>query len=314
MKALLTFLIALATAGFSFGQAPKGSAAGPVIYTEGGGFEPDRLVDYKHHPKRPLQLHIFQPPGFQSGDARPAIVLFFGGGWSGSNAKQLYPQSKYLAARGLVAICATYRTTSAFKTQPFHCVEDGKSALRYVRKQAKQLGIDPGKIAAGGASAGGHIAAATATVKAWDCPKDDLSISAIPDALVLFNPVYDNGPGGYGNNAKDDRVAAYWKKISPLHNLHGRQPPTLVLMGSRDKHTPVVTTRLFEQQMKANGNRCETVIYEGQKHGFFNLHKRGKTYFLKTLVEADRFLTSLGFLEGKGKGNVEQWLARQEKR
>jgi acetyl esterase/lipase len=284
----------------------------PLINTEGGGFEPDKVVDYKADPKRPLQLHVFQPPGLKAGDARPAIVLFFGGGWSGTNTKQFYPQAEYLASRGMVAICATYRTTSAYKTEPYHCVEDGKSAIRYVRKHASELGINPGKVAAAGGSAGGHIAAAAATVKAWNCPDDDLSISAVPDALVLFNPVYDNGPGGYGNNEKDTRVADYWKKFSPLHNLDGNQPPTLVLMGSRDKHTSVETAQRYDQKMETNGNRCETIIYEGQKHGFFNLGKGGKEYFLKTIIEADRFLASFGFLVGEPA--AKEWFAAQEKR
>ena len=290
-------------------QAKKDAA---LIYQEGGGFEPDKVVDYKAAPKQPLQLHIFHPPGFKPTDKRPAIVLFFGGGWSGNNPKQFYPQAEYLAARGMVAICVTYRSNSKYKTKPYDCVEDGKSAIRYVRGHAAKLGIDPCKVAAGGGSAGGHIAAATATVKDWDCPDDDLSISAIPDALLLFNPVYNNGPGGYGNNEKDNRVSNYWKNFSPLHNLDGNQPPTLVLMGSRDKHTPVDITEEYDRRMEANGNRCETIIYEGQKHGFFNMHKRGEEFFLKTIIEADRFLVSLGYLDGEP--TAEAWFAEQKNR
>ena len=270
------------------------------------------VVDYKDHPKQPLQLHIFHPPGFKTFDKRPTVVFFFGGGWSGNNPKQFYPQAEYLASRGMVAICATYRSNSKYKTKPYDCVEDAKSAIRYVRKHASELGGDPAKIAAGGGSAGGHLAAATATVKDWDCPDDDLSISAVPDALLLFNPVYNNDPGGYGNNDKDNRVAEYWEKISPMNNLDGTQPPTLVLMGSRDKHTPVDITMEYDRRMEANGNRCETIIYEDQKHGFFNLGKGGKEYFLKTIIEADKFLVSLGYLEGDQ--TAETWFAEQEKR
>jgi len=280
----------------------------PLIYTQGGGLKPDKVVEFKQTDSKPLELNIFYPVNFKEGDSRPAIVFFFGGGWKGGNPNQFYPQAAYLASRGMVAISARYRTKSRYGAEPFQCVEDGKSAIRYVRKHARELGIDPDKLACGGGSAGGHVAAATATVKKWDCPDDDLTISAVPDALVLFNPVYDNGPNGYGY----DRVKNYYKTISPIDNLDGTQPPTLVMMGSNDKHTPVATTELYDQRMEANGNRCDTIIYEDQKHGFFNMHKsKNNEYFIKTAVAMDRFLASLGFLTGEP--TVDVWFATEEK-
>ncbi len=305
MKTTLTLLalVVLAT-GTAFAKKNKDPNA-PLIYSEGGGFEPDQLVTYMDHPKKPLQLHIFHPPKFSADKKYPTVVFFFGGGWSGNNPKQFYCQAEYLASRGMLAICATYRSNSAYKTQPTDCVQDGKTVIRYLRQHAAELGVDPDMLAAGGGSAGGHIAAATATIKDWDSPTDDLSFSAVPNALLLFNPVYNNGPGGYGNNKKDSRVSEYWKKISPMHNLDGTQPPTLVLMGSRDKHTPADITMEYDRRMKANGNRCETIIYEGQKHGFFNLGKGGKEFFLKTIIAADQFLASLGYL--KGEPTAEEW-------
>ena len=134
----------------------------------------------------------------------------------------------------MVAICAEYRVSSRHKTSPRECVQDGKSAMRWVRSHSSELGIDPHRIAAGGGSAGGHVAAATATVKGFDEPGEDITVSARPDALVLFNPVYDNGPKGYGH----DRVKDYWKEFSPLHNLDKTTPPTIVFLGTEDKLVP----------------------------------------------------------------------------
>ena len=286
----------------------------PLLYQEGGGFKPAEIIKYKEVKERPrpLELHMFYPEGFKKTDSRPTALLFFGGGWSGYNPMQFYPQAAYLASRGMVAICATYRANSYYKTKPYDCVEDAKSAVRYLRKHSKEMGINPNKLAVGGGSAGGHLAAATATIKGWDCPEDDLSISAVPNALLLYNPVFDNGPGGYANNEKDDRVKEYWQKISPLHNLDGNQPPTIVFMGSLDKHTSVEKTNLYDSTMEKNGNRCETFIYEGQKHGFFNMHKNGSEYFCKLMIEADKFLVSLEYLTGKN--NVDTWIADQLKR
>jgi acetyl esterase len=279
----------------------------PAIYTKGGGFTPDTIIKYKETKELEHNLYFFYPESFKQGESRPTIVFFFGGGWKGGHVNQFYPQSEYLASRGMIAICADYRTEKD-GVEPWQCVEDSKSAIRFVRKNAEILGVDPDKLAAGGGSAGGHLAAATASIKEYNCPDDDLSVSSIPNALVLFNPVYDNGPNGYGY----ERVKDYYKSISPIDNLDGIQPPTIVFMGDLDKHTPVETTKLFDNKMEANGNRCETYIYEGQKHGFFNLHKSlEKKYFIETAKEMDRFLSSLGFLHSEP--TIVEWFDGQEK-
>lgn len=284
----------------------------PILTQKGGGLKADKILKFKETKSKPLNLHIFYPPDFKPSDSRPGIVFFFGGGWKGGNPKQFYPQAAYLASRGMVAICARYRTKSRYGAEPFDCVADGKFAIRYVRAHSADLGINPNKLAAGGGSAGGHVAAATATIETYNCTNDNLAVSAVPDALVLFNPVYDNGPNGYGY----ERVKDYYKKISPIHNLDGEQPPTLVMLGTRDKHLPVETAQLYEQRMEENGDRCETVIYPGSKHGFFNIQKdkggpgtSGPEMFCKSVSEMDRFLGSLGYIPGEP--TVKQWLAEQ---
>ena len=117
---------------------------------------PDEQKTYKKVGKVELQLHIFNPKGHKASDQRPAIVFFFGGGWSGGTPSQFYPQCEYLAKRGMVAISAEYRVKSRNGTSPLECVKDGNSAVRWVRSHAEELGIDPSKLAAGGGSAGGH--------------------------------------------------------------------------------------------------------------------------------------------------------------
>ena len=69
-------------------------------------------------------------------------------------------------------------------------VKDGKSAVRWIRANAARLGIDPDRLAAGGGSAGGHVAAATATTQGIEEEGEDTSVSSRPCALVLFNPVW----------------------------------------------------------------------------------------------------------------------------
>ncbi len=251
--------------------------------------KPDEVVTYKSVGEVELALHVFHPPAFKASDKRPAIVFFFGGGWVGGSPQQFYPQSRRLADRGMVAFCAEYRTRNKHQTTPAECVKDGKSAVRWVRQHAAELGVDANRIAAGGGSAGGHVAAATATTQGFEEDGEDHSVSCRPNALVLFNPVFDNGPDGYGH----DRVLEYWRAFSPLHNIDRKTPPTIVFLGTKDKLIPVATAKSYQQRMQDAGRRCDLHLYEGAAHGFFN---RGDA-FSDTLEKTDRFLTSLGYLK-----------------
>ena len=83
---------------------------------------------------------------------------------------------------------ADYRVSSRHGTQVVHCVADGKSAVRWIRANAKRLGVDAERIAAGGGSAGGHVAACTGVISGLDAPDEDTSLSSVPNAMALFNP------------------------------------------------------------------------------------------------------------------------------
>ena len=242
-----------------------------------------------------LILNVFYPEGHDARkDKRPAIVFFFGGGWSGGNPAQFEPHCQYLASRGMVAISADYRVKSRQGTPPFECVKDGKSAVRWIRQNAKKLGIDPERLAAGGGSAGGHVAAATGTLPGLEEEGEDLSVSSKPNALALFNPVYDNGPKGYGHS----RVADRYKEISPIHNIRKGTPPAIVFLGDQDKLIPVSTAEKYKGLMEKAGSRSDLHVYAGQPHGFFNKGKKGN-YYEKTVLEMDKFFLSLGWLKGK---------------
>jgi len=249
--------------------------------------EPDAKITYKEIDSGDLQLHVFYPAEGKPDEARPAIVFFFGGGWVNGTPNQFYRQCEHLASRGMVAMAAEYRIKSKHGTSPKESVMDAKSAIRWVRSHAKELGIDPQRLAAGGGSAGGHLAAATATLPHLNQPGEDLSVSCLPDALVLFNPVIDNSPGTFGHN----RFKDYWHDISPLHNIQPTAPPTIIFLGTEDELIPVSTVEKYQSEMEAQGLRCELRLYQGQPHGFFN-----KTKYQETLEETDRFLSSLGYL------------------
>ncbi len=251
---------------------------------------------YKRASGDDLYLYLFFPEGHEpKKDTRPAAIFFFGGGWTGGSPTQFVQHAKYLASRGMVAAVADYRVKSRQGTSPKECVADGKSAVRYLRTHAARLGIDPNRIAAGGGSAGGHVAAATGMLPSLDEASEDRSISSKPNALLLFNPVYDNGPEGGWNHAL---VQSYWKEISPAANIDSKSPPAIVFLGEKDGLIPVATAKRFQQKMREAGVVSELELYPNQPHGFFNENKGGREILFDTIRKMDRFLVSLGYLSG----------------
>lgn len=254
--------------------------------------EPEQIV-YKVIGDTELNLFAFRPS--PQPEQAPAIVFFFCGGWRGFDHTKFYPQSTYLASRGMVCLNAQVRVRPVHDTSPETCITDAKSAIRYVRANAAALGIDPDRIAVGGGSAAGAVTACCGTGSGPEEADEDLSISSRPDAMVLFNPgtdyLTDRGVELFGSLEKA-------RSISPLHHVAPGNPPAVVLHGDADKVVPVETARAFADAMTTAGNRCDLIVYEGAGHGFFNYREEDNPYFKETLRETDRFLASLGYLEG----------------
>jgi acetyl esterase len=241
-----------------------------------------------------LRLHVFSPADHRASSTRPAIVFFFGGGWVSGTVQQFVPQSKHLAERGMIAIAADYRVRSRHNTTPFEAMADARSAMRWVRSHAKELGIDPSRLAAAGGSSGGHIAVSTAVFDRFDDPAEDKRISATPDALILFNPAVDTGASE--PPVMNDRFGGRGREGSPLAHLSRGLPPTLIVHGKADATVPYLSVERFCAEASKLGSRCELVGYEGAGHGFFNPGRDGGKWYKETLAEMDRFLTSLGYL------------------
>jgi len=256
----------------------------PALLLAQPDFAPDRKITYKQVPGDDLTLHVFQPADWKPTDHRPAIVFFFGGGWTGGNPQQFFPHARYFALRGMVAISAQYRTKGSHGVDPFACMADGRSAVAWVRSHASELGIDPGKVAAGGGSAGGHVAASTAFI--------NVSPAQAPVALMLFNPVIDTTEKGYGA----EKLGARQLDASPVHHVRPGAPPTIIFNGTADTTVPFENVERFQRLMQQAGNRVDLIPYDGRNHGFFN-RSRSLDDYVDNLQHADRFLTSLGLLQ-----------------
>ena len=249
-------------------------------------FAQDREQIYKKIGDVELKLFLSYPDDWKAADKRPAIVFFFGGGWTNGTPEQFSKQAAHLAKRGMVAARADYRVKSRQSVTPDKCVEDAKSAVRWLRKNASALGIDPDRIVAAGGSAGGHIAACTGTVQGFDAENEDASISSKPNAMILFNPVLHLEP--LAQRMNDQEVA---RKITPNLHLEKGLPPTLILFGTAD---PLKEgTKDYLEKAKELGTKAEIYWAEGQPHGFFNK----PPWMERTLQRADEFLVSLGYLQ-----------------
>jgi acetyl esterase/lipase len=241
-----------------------------------------------------LRLHVFQPHGDRSEPA-PAMVFFFGGGWRQGSVGQFVPHAEHLSNLGMVAVIADYRVLFRHGSIVADALSDAKSAIRWVRSHADELGIDPQRIAAAGGSAGGHLAAATAAITGFDSDGEDLSVSSQPNALVLFNPAVNTGRIGDSRRAQFPGDA---EALSPYHQVAGNFVPTLILHGHDDTTVPYSDAVDFCDKVTRLAGSCKLVGYEEATHGFFNKGRNNDRWYYPTVAEMDAFLTDLGYLNG----------------
>ena len=294
IPAVITLLTIFATAGSVFAQRnypPEIDDARTEIY---------KTIDDVE-----LKVWIFEPEDHQPEDQRPAIVFFFGGGWNGGSPTQFEQHCRYLAKQGMVAMTADYRVRSRHQTLAIQCVEDAKSAVRWIRTNADRLGIDSDRIVAGGGSAGGHLAACTGVIPEIGELPEESKVSSRPTAMALFNPAVILAPYGQVElNAEKmanlkSRTGVEPEAISPIHHVRAGLPPTIIFHGVADSTVPFATAERYAEVATAAGNRCELAAYPGAGHGFFNYGRGGNPGedYQKTVHQLHVFLQSLEYLD-----------------
>lgn len=146
----------------------------------------------------------------------------------------------------------------------------------------------------------------------FDEESEDAEISSRSEVLLLFNPVYNNGPEGYGHS----RVKEWFPSISPAHSITKDDPPTIVFLGTKDKLIPVSQAEAFRDKQKELGIDSELHLYEDEPHGFFNLKLgQGKAeHFKDTVLKMDAFLVKHGYLEGEADTALLGKIASTEKK
>ena len=250
-----------------------------------------------------LSAYIWEPEADKAPPyPKSAIAFFYSSGWDNGQVSQFAPHCVYFAARGMAAMAFDYRVTARHGTSPVEAMADARSAFRWLRLNAVELGINPGKIVGAGGSGGAHIAAAAAMLKEFDEPGEDPAISCSPNAMVLFNPVLDTSKNGFGFDKFASPDIA--KKANLMNAIRPGLPPSVMFHGTQDRVVPFDTSYEFARKMKKKKNACELVVYEGQGHGFFNFNVSFDLY-QGTLNATDDFLVSQGFIEPNPEGALE---------
>ena len=248
----------------------------PGVAGSAAEVEPSDLIEYANEQGIALRAHVFaaevgEPP-------HPAILFFFGGGWSSGTPRQFYPFAARLAKEGFVAISMEYRVRRRHGSSIPDSMADAFTAFRWAQDQADELGIDPARIVVSGGSAGGHLAAAIGTIAGH--PRFG------PSAMVLYNPVTDL-QGFVGVPRLSYLIAGDAVAVSPLAHVKAGAPRTIIFHGEDDTTVPIAQSEAFCAAMIAAGNDCELRRSAGKGHGFFNA---GRDAFDPVLNETVRFL------------------------
>jgi acetyl esterase/lipase len=233
------------------------------------GARPDRFLTYIGIGGRSHRIEIFQPGAAPSGrtSGYPGVVLFHGGAWREGAPVQFYRQARAIADAGFVVFLPEYALRDEDGATPRDSVADAFFAWEAIRSAEDDLAVAPDRLFAGGASAGGHLAAALATL----APPDSIKDHVRPAGLILFEPVVDNGPGGYGHGlVRDD-----WESFSPIHNVGIDHPDTLILVGDSDALIPVETAELYCQRVRVAHGNCALEVFKDAGHAWFNYDPAG---------------------------------------
>ena len=298
IKTILVLLI-LMISGISFGivgdtnpniiNKEKPTKISKVSYTLPGKelMLLSEKIMYKKTPQQDMYFYLLRPAG-KPKKALPAIIYFTGGGWVSGSVDSQIANAAWFRDHGIIGITADYRVKSRHGTSPLECIQDAKSAVRYVRSHASELGIDPNKIIVAGGSAGGHIAACTA-ISGGDEPGEDLAVSSKANALVLHNPVLGEGFG-------EDFFKEH-PEFSPILHVIKGWPPTILSCGTVDKTTPFLVAEKFTRLMIEKGNICELIPVKDADHSCD--WPVSNPNFLPTLTAMTKFLEQQGFIPRK---------------
>lgn len=236
---------------------------------------------------RAERLDLYFPPQWSSGAGGPAVVWIHGGGWTGGSKSAGREKNicRALADAGYVCASIDYRLGAGAWPQN---LLDGKNAVRYLRAHARELGIDPDRIAVAGGSAGGHLAlmvAYTAGAAGLEPEAPYPGVSSAVRCVVDFYGITnlltrrETGPDGTLTDRRkpggpfavfgaDSIDAPGFRLASPVTHLTAKSPPTLILHGRADPTVDHGQALGLARALQEHGVPHELVLLDGVGHTF----------------------------------------------
>lgn len=274
MKIQLLLNLVLA---FTLRAAPPASPAMPgVVYGENGNQQ--------------QQLDVYFPRDHTPGKsaALPAVLCIHGGAWRAGTRTDMAPFASEFARSGYVAVTMSYRLFDSAK-HPENIwpaqYDDAQQAVRWMRANREKLGILPDKIAAAGASAGGHLVALLGTTDTRSGgPKEYADQSSRVNAVInVFGPAdltkdftkYFIGPVSVqtlvddfiGNKLPAAESTKAKQEASPITHIDTKTVPFLIFHGDKDSIVPVEQSRQFHEALTKGGRDSTYVELKGEGHG-----------------------------------------------
>jgi len=241
-------------------------------------------VVYGQRQGQDLTLDVIRP-------AKPnglGVVLMASGGWK-SQAGSLRPWILSPVLRRGYTVFAVYHIPQP-KVTIMDITEDVNRAVRYIRHNARQYGVDPDRLGVTGGSSGGHLSLMLATRggagPAGASDPIDRESSAVQAVAIFYPPTDllnlgkstenpgDGGPPmsfvkGFGPNATNP---AAWKvighELSPIYYVNSNLPPTLIYHGDADTLVTLDQSERFQAEARKQGLNVELIIHPGGKHGW----------------------------------------------
>lgn len=229
------------------------------ILIPGDGFTLQRGIAYGPEPRQALD--VYTPAGLtvaRGHEGRPVVVFFYGGSWQSGSRSYYRFIGEALTAHGIVTVVVDHRLYPEVVFPAF--VADAAQAVAWVHSNIASFGGDPDRIFLMGHSSGAHIAALLATDRSY------LRDAGVPAARVrgligLAGP-YAIDPFRYRTTRAIFAGLATPAPMQPLSFVDGREPPMLLVHGSRDETVYPANSHALAAAVRAAGGEADVVAVD----------------------------------------------------
>jgi len=236
-------------------------------------------VVYGHKDGLAMTFDVVKPKANANG---AAVIIMVSGGWVSpySPPEQAATRFKDLLDKGFTLIAVRHGSSPKYLIPDI--VSDVRRAVRFIRHNAKQWGVDPNRMGVFGGSAGGHLALVLGTSSDDGDPnakEDFMKESDRVASVVAYFPPVDLRPLARGLNPErtggtlDRFPALNFEKekaadYSPIVHVSPDDPPTLLIHGDKDSLVPVNNSKVIYEAFQKNNVKTQLIIIEGAEHGF----------------------------------------------